>query len=191
MGSAMSVFTILILCCWIIFFVYWFISAFSQKESAERPGIKNITIIRLFIVIPFLILFRPDWFAAGTMILKHTAASRLTGVIICAAGLVVCIWARNTIAGNWSNILDLKKDHELIRNGPYSVVRHPIYSGFLLMYLGSAVTIGTLGALIGFVILFIGCLFRIRKEEALLTTHFGTAYPEYRQQTKALIPWLY
>jgi len=50
--------------------------------------------------------------------------------------------------GDWSALVELKKDHQLIRRGPYAIVRHPIYSGFMLATLGTAVMQGELHGLL-------------------------------------------
>jgi protein-S-isoprenylcysteine O-methyltransferase Ste14 len=61
------------------------------------------------------------------------------------AGLAQALWARVALGGNWSGQVTLKQKHELIRHGPYAHVRHPICSAILLMLLGTALAIGTLG----------------------------------------------
>jgi Isoprenylcysteine carboxyl methyltransferase (ICMT) family len=62
--------------------------------------------------------------------------------------LLLALWARVTIGRNWSASVTLKKGHELIRTGPYALVRHPIYSGFLLMIIGTMIFIGRLVGII-------------------------------------------
>ena len=58
------------------------------------------------------------------------------------AGVAFAVWARMLLAGNWSSDVTLKRDHELIVNGPYALVRHPIYTGILLALIGTALAIG-------------------------------------------------
>src|SRR5207244_6914218 len=53
-------------------------------------------------------------------------------------GLSVTLWARLALGRNWSASVTFKQDHELIERGPYRHVRHPIYTGILLMALGTA-----------------------------------------------------
>ena len=53
------------------------------------------------------------------------------GALVCLLGLFVTLWARWTLAGNWSSDVTFKQGHELIRTGPYRFVRHPIYTGIL------------------------------------------------------------
>jgi protein-S-isoprenylcysteine O-methyltransferase Ste14 len=104
---------------------------------------------------------------------------------------MTCIWARRTLAGNWSSLPVLKKDHDLVQDGPYKFVRHPIYTGFLLMFLGTALAIGRLGGFIGFAVCFMGFWIKLRQEEALMIKRFRGNYLSYKKRVKALIPYLF
>jgi protein-S-isoprenylcysteine O-methyltransferase Ste14 len=95
------------------------------------------------------------------------------------------------LAGNWSYDVVLKEDHEVIERGPYAYVRHPIYSGVLLMVLGSAVISGRCSAFIVLAVLFIGFWFKSLEEERLLTDHFPVEYKKYKQRVKAFIPFVF
>jgi len=59
-----------------------------------------------------------------------------------AAGLLFSVWARRYLGRNWSRAVTIKKDHELITSGPYSLVRHPIYTGLLVGLFGCALAVG-------------------------------------------------
>ena len=59
------------------------------------------------------------------------------GAALMFAGVVFSVWARFVLAANWSSLVQLKQDHELIVEGPYRWVRHPIYTGVLLMFAGN------------------------------------------------------
>jgi protein-S-isoprenylcysteine O-methyltransferase Ste14 len=98
--------------------------------------------------------------------------------------------ARRALAGNWSRAVAFKEDHELITTGLYRYVRHPIYTGVLLMVLATALFVGTLSAAIGFIIIVLGLWSKLRAEEELLTKHFPKEYPAYKDRTKALIPYV-
>jgi len=91
---------------------------------------------------------------------------------------------------NWSGTVSFKQDHELIEHGPYRFVRHPIYTGMLLMVLGTAVSSGRLSALLALVFFSFGIWKKLRREETLLTKYFPDAYPRYMSHTKALIPFV-
>ncbi|HWQ21086.1 MAG TPA: isoprenylcysteine carboxylmethyltransferase family protein, partial [Methanotrichaceae archaeon] len=92
---------------------------------------------------------------------------------------------------NWSGDIELKKGHELITNGIYGVVRHPIYTGMLLMALGTLLLTGAIGSLLFFLIMLAFMLFKIKEEEELMTKHFPEEYPVYKRHVKALIPFIW
>ena len=124
----------IILACWILFFVYWLVSAQRVKAVAEKQSLASALAHRLPVGLGWWLLAYPR--------LPRTDLTRLVGVLVGAYGLCITICARRTLAGNWSSDVTFKQGHELIRSGPYRFVRHPIYTGLLIMSLGSAIEIG-------------------------------------------------
>jgi protein-S-isoprenylcysteine O-methyltransferase Ste14 len=112
------------------------------------------------------------------------------GLALTILGLGFAVWARVHLGRFWSGMVTLKKDHELIRSGPYAFVRHPIYTGLLTAAAGTALARGTLAALLALGLIGVACWLKIRAEEKLLTNHFGDAYRDYRRQVAALIPFM-
>jgi protein-S-isoprenylcysteine O-methyltransferase Ste14 len=92
---------------------------------------------------------------------------------------------------NWSGEITIKDGHELIRTGPYGVIRHPIYTALLAMYFGTAIVSGEMHALAGLAIGIIAYLRKTRLEEANLVNAFGARYDSYRDDTWALLPRIY
>ena len=185
--------------CWIIFLLYWFISARSLKPIQETSGWLggNWYPILFLIGVLFMINFRllgrlgipRDKLAIP--LLPDTIVLNVIIVILLGTGLIVAIIARRTLARNWSGAVALKEDHELITTGLYRYVRHPIYTGMLLMILGTALSLATLGACIGFLIILVGVLLKLKQEEALLTKHFAQDYLSYKERTRTLIPFIW
>jgi protein-S-isoprenylcysteine O-methyltransferase len=104
--------------------------------------------------------------------------------------LLVTIWSRRTLGGNWSSEVAFKQGHELVKTGPYRYARHPICTGLLLMCLGTAVAVGQFHSWLGLLILCVGFWIKLMQEESLLLQHFPTEYPVYRKQVKALVPFV-
>ncbi len=102
----------------------------------------------------------------------------------------LAIAARRTLGRNWSGAITEKTDHELIRSGPYRLVRHPIYTAIIGMFLGTALVSGDVHAFLGTVVMAAAYARKIRLEERNLAAVFGPRYDDYRRTTRALIPWV-
>ena len=86
----------------------------------------------------------------------------------------------------------IKRDHELIRQGPYRLVRHPIYSGILCGAVGTSIAFGALRNLLALPLLLLGFWVKASAEERLLRSQFGERYLEYcREVRSAIIPFLF
>jgi protein-S-isoprenylcysteine O-methyltransferase Ste14 len=112
------------------------------------------------------------------------------GLLLCLAGLALLLLARFTLGRNWSDLVVIKKDHELVARGPYRWVRHPLYSGFLLAFAGSALTLGSPAAYALLLFCILAFTIKARAEEKLLTRQFPSEYPAYCRRVKAFIPSL-
>ncbi len=110
------------------------------------------------------------------------------GVFLVAGGLAFASWARFYLGRLWSGSVTLKAEHAIIRAGPYALTRHPIYTGLLLALIGTALVRATLASLLGFFLLALGVMLKIRQEERLLIGHFGDAYRAYQAEVPAVIP---
>lgn len=120
-----------------------------------------------------------------------TAATGALSDLLAIPGLAVTLWARAALGRNWSAAVTFKQDHELIQRGPYAYVRHPIYSGLLLMLLGTAVASGRLRSFVFVGVWFPLLAIKAHFEEQLMVRHFPEAYPDYRRRVKALIPGIW
>jgi protein-S-isoprenylcysteine O-methyltransferase Ste14 len=192
--------------CWILFLLYWFISWQSVKPTEEmRWGVRSSkwVIILIFIIIffsrqlglaSFLSLPRChlDWRGChfGIANLSPDLLTQVISVIITVSGLTIAIIARKTLAGNWSNNIEFKKGHELITRGIYGYMRHPIYTGVLLMGFGTMLLSGTPVLFLSMLAMTGFCILKLTQEEKLLTKHFPKEYPTYKKRVKALIPYI-
>jgi protein-S-isoprenylcysteine O-methyltransferase Ste14 len=189
----------IIIVCWAIFALYWFINASSVKPTQETKGRLAGNWHSIWLIIGGLFLSNVPFLAKvgvpasplTTLLIPHSIVINAVITVLAVAGLIIAMIARRTLAGNWSRAVAFKNDHELITTGLYRYVRHPIYTGVLLMILATALSVGTLSAGIGFVIIVLGIGFKLRAEEALLTKHFPRDYSAYKERTKALIPYIF
>ena len=130
-------------------------------------------------VLSFVLLL---WDKIWNLVIVHRSiGTDIISVSFCVFGLFLCLWAREVLAGNWNIGVVLKKKHELIKTGPYSYVRHPIYSGLIFIFFGTALAIGKLGGFIGLIVLIISLWFKLRDEEKLMIEYFGKRYLDSRQ----------
>jgi protein-S-isoprenylcysteine O-methyltransferase Ste14 len=176
---------------WLVFMVYWLWSARKLKRSVqtEHP-MKRFFAYWLPLFMAF-VLGPGDWFGPGWLsgrFVPHSAIFEPIGLFLCVAGLVLACWARHTIGENWSAVVQLKENHQLITRGPYNSIRHPIYSGMLLLFLGTAIFMGHWRSLLAVAIVFASCWRKLRVEERWLSQLFGEVYLKYMARTRALIP---
>ena len=114
----------------------------------------------------------------------------ILGTVLLAAGLGFTVWARRHLGRNWSASVVVKEDHALVRTGPYRYLRHPIYTGILLAFLGMVVAIGEVRGLVALAFAAIAFVVKSRAEEARMRATFPE-YNAYAQQTSAIIPYVY
>ena len=118
----------LIVAPWIVFGVYWVINASSVKATAERQSLASALPSRSLTLAGGILLFwRSPPHPLETRFISNTVTAGCSGLGICLLGLALAIWSRNTLGRNWSSVVMLKKEHELVERGPYRFVRHPIY----------------------------------------------------------------
>jgi len=175
---------------WLLFSIYWEIAAKNSASvaSVESRGSRRL---HVFLANAALILILVPVHGLRQRCLPVSSIVIAAGLIIEATGLLLAVWARRHLGRNWSGEISIKRDHQLVRSGPYHVVRHPIYTALLAMYLGSAVVSGELHALFGLALAAIAYVHKVRLEEAVLAQFFGEEYRDYRRVTWALLPGLF
>jgi protein-S-isoprenylcysteine O-methyltransferase Ste14 len=188
----MSIYNFLVPALWIAWIAVWVISARSVKETERQ----ETDVTRLGYSLPL-------WAAAFLLVagsvplgilderfVAHSAWLPLAATILTAIGLGFAIWARFHLGSNWSARVTVKRDHDLIRSGPYRFVRHPIYTGLLVAFLGTALLIGEWRGLVALVLVLGSFWSKLRLEERWMAETFGAAYRDYKAKVAALIPFL-
>jgi protein-S-isoprenylcysteine O-methyltransferase Ste14 len=133
--------------------------------------------------------------AAGTLTasLKDSAwqfgSTGLAGPIVMWAGLAVRVWAIVVLGQSFRTTVEVDAGQRVVDRGPYRWVRHPSYTGILLLMAGLSLVYGNWPALAVLLVLPAGVLIhRIFVEEAVLTEVIGRPYTDYAARTKRLVP---
>jgi protein-S-isoprenylcysteine O-methyltransferase Ste14 len=118
---------------------------------------------------------------------------RASGVVGGGGALALLAWSHVSLGQNFSPLVDLRPDHELIRQGAYRWMRHPMYSAYALLFMCAFLISENWGvAVSGLGIIVPLMTIRLQREEILLRERFGTAYTAYANQTARFLPlsWL-
>jgi protein-S-isoprenylcysteine O-methyltransferase Ste14 len=174
---------------WVAFSLYWDAAA---KNAAPAKSAESRTSRRIHVFLTNVaVLLELVPLRGLRRFLPLSSATMAAGLAVEAMGLFLAILARRHLGRNWSGEISIKVDHQLIRSGPYKMLRHPIYTGLLTMYAGTALVTGTWLALAGFAMAAFAYGRKIRLEEANLNVAFGPEYEAYRRETWALVPGLF
>ena len=178
---------------WLAWLAYWWFGAGKLKAVERRESSVQRASHAIPMVVAALLFLLPAR-SLGMLAAPFIARSGIgygVGVALVVLGLGFAVQARRHLGANWSAIVTLKHDHSLIRSGPYRYVRHPIYTGMLIAFAGSALALGEWRGLLAMLLVAAALVVKLRREECLMLEHFGTAYADYRRASWALLPWIY
>ena len=177
---------------WLAWIAYWAVAARAVKQTQRSEDARSRLSYYGPLIAGAVIMAIPN--ILGSLLESPLVASTPVWqgleIALVALGLGFAVWARVWLGRNWSSMVTVKQGHELIRNGPYALVRHPIYTGLSLALIGSALMLGNWRALIGLVLIVGSFLRKLRIEERFMAAEFGEAYARYRAQVPALIPFI-
>ncbi len=160
----------------------------SAGESEPR---NNRWVLPAFAVLSLLLAYMPAWTDRADLWVIDGNATRWVGVALFAIGCVLQLWPVFVLGHRFSGLASIQRDHRLVTDGLYGVIRHPSYVGLLLTALGWALVFRSgVGVLITALII-VPTVARIRAEEALLSARFGAEYEAYRARTARLIPGIW
>jgi protein-S-isoprenylcysteine O-methyltransferase Ste14 len=191
--SAMTIFQGIIPALWLVFIIYWVISAWFAKRNLGVTAWWRQSLLRgAIVVLTIAALHVAGAGRAFRVVQAFQAHSLLLGGIGAALvllGLGLAIFARIYLGRNWGMPMSRKAEPELVTGGPYAFVRHPIYTGIMLAMLGSAIGQSIIWALP--LVLFVPYfLYSARREEDLMREQFPMQYPDYMQRTKMIVPFV-
>lgn len=185
---------------WVLGVAGWYVIRYPFERRAKRVRVvsdrrSRADVFGLACAVFGLAIFPAFYVATGIPQSADYPASAwavAAGIVIYGAALWVFRRSHKELGRNWSITLEIRQQHELVSGGPYAVVRHPMYTSFLLMGLGQAFLLANwvvgLAGLLGFAALF---FLRVNKEERMMLEIFGSQYRAYIEKTKRIIPYLY
>ncbi|CDX62701.1 Isoprenylcysteine carboxyl methyltransferase [Mesorhizobium plurifarium] len=172
---------------WLLLVIYLTVRSIGVKRDAEPHLLQSFGLMFAMIaafLLPHLPLFAFVNFAPVNAVLSGI------GAVLTVAGMLLLVWARQTLGRNWSQTVSVKQEPELVTSGPYRRLRHPMYTGGLLACIGSAIVVG--GPFV-FLLVLLGAIFiwRVGAEDRLLARQFPDEFPAYARRTNALVPFVW
>ncbi len=177
---------------WQLLALVWLILFFGMKRAKRLEGWGERAQHEVLVAFGFWLLFADywNWGWFDFRLLPNVPQVWAVGLALTAVGVGTAIWARLSLGSNWSGMVTLKKDHELIRSGLYRWVHHPIYTGILLAMFGTAMIGGHLRGWFGMALALAAFYFKARREEKFLREEFGPAFDEHARRTGMFLPKL-
>ena len=178
---------------WMAFGLIWLLGALFQKQTARREasGIRLVYLVFGGLAVLLLVDKKLQLGPLESHFVPQDMLFGGAGLALTFIGVAFAVWARVFLGRNWSGAVTVKKDHELIRNGPYAIVRHPIYTGALVALLGTAIVFAEARGLVSVGIATIALCVKLLHEERFMTEQFGAEYAKYSQKVKRLIPFVW
>ncbi|HEY1890908.1 MAG TPA: isoprenylcysteine carboxylmethyltransferase family protein [Steroidobacteraceae bacterium] len=134
---------------WVLWMVVWVVLARNVKVTVRRQDAVPRLLNMALLLCAAVLLWTAHLPVAGLTVRVLPASQwrfwTAAGAALTLLGLLFAVWARVYLGRNWSGVAALKADHELVTGGPYRWVRHPIYSGLALAFVGTAMAIGSGG----------------------------------------------
>ena len=165
---------------------------FFKKGEKEDPKEKMIG-VALPTLIGFLIIFiAPYSDSHNILTINGGDILRYFGLIIFLVGYIFMIWAPLHLGKQFSWLVTVQEEHELVTDGPFRYMRHPRYSGIIQWVFGVALIFLSIAGLVLAVLMSVLMLIRIPKEERMLHEEFGKEWEKFcKRTTKKIIPWIY
>jgi protein-S-isoprenylcysteine O-methyltransferase Ste14 len=175
---------------WMILCLYWLICALRSKEVKAKESRKERLSYLVPLIIGLTLLFshRAHYSWLGLRFASDSTPLEVAGVLLTVAGVALAMWSRVVLGENWSAAVSIREDHELIGQGPYRAMRHPMYTGMLLGLFGTVLALGEVRGLVALVIVWLGFYRKARKEEAFLAREFGPRFTDHARRRGMFLP---
>jgi protein-S-isoprenylcysteine O-methyltransferase Ste14 len=158
--------------------------ALTRRGATVRTAGGLASLVPYFFWVPYVVIgLRPG------PELDVPEALRWLGAALAAGGVAFSLWSIVTLGRHYDLVLEVHQDHELVRRGPYALVRHPVYTGLGLHFAGACLGTGNLVLIAGTLLVSYPAFYlRARAEERLLRDRFGAQYEKYAREVPMLVP---
>ncbi|MDP9245909.1 MAG: isoprenylcysteine carboxylmethyltransferase family protein [Chloroflexota bacterium] len=117
-------------------------------------------------------------------------ALRWLGLVVVIAGSVFSFWSASTLGSEFDLDVEVHSGHRIIDRGPYGIVRHPVYLGIAIHFIGACLATGNVLLIAGTVLVTFPALYlRAAAEEQLLRAGLGPEYDAYARRVPMLVPF--
>jgi hypothetical protein len=124
---------------WMIFGVYWGIAGLDSAPTRNSESWASTYFHQFLLCAAFLLLILPVSRLNGWFLPQRLPFVVAVGATVQAGFFLLAVWARRHLGRNWSAEVRIATDHQLVRTGPYRLLRHPIYTAMLGMFLGTTI----------------------------------------------------
>lgn len=186
-----NIFLIIALVFFAIRFIYWKIT--EVKADREKPRKDRAYSKKRMFTTSIGLLVGLQVIGISIFPFEQNIITSSIGLLLVIIGFAISMEGRRVLGTNWAHAAEyqIKKNHELVTNSIYKLIRHPIYSGYLLSLVGIELILSSYLSLV-FIILAIPVMhFQASNEEKILSKYFGIKYTNYKKRTFRFFPYLW
>jgi protein-S-isoprenylcysteine O-methyltransferase Ste14 len=160
----------------------------QQAIQQEGKGMFAARVVMFFLLIGWFVLYaiHPPWL--GVLSIPLPGWLRWLGFFLSIISLGFWIWTQVALGKEWSPQLQLREEHHLVTDGPYKHIRHPLYTAMMGFGIGLALLTANMIFVALAVLIIIGLIARVPKEEQMMMQEFGEEYITYAHRTGRFLP---
>lgn len=179
--------TIELVVCW---FAWAYPFAFRAPHYQKRASIVDTVYTLLGLALEGAAIFISWWFRLPPG--SSPGIGRMLGSMALGPVAAILAWHAVKHLGKQFRVrAGLYADHELVRTGPYGLVRHPIYASILAILLSTLLLLTRWKwVAISLALFAAGTEIRVHVEDGLLSSRFGQDFEDYRRQVRAYVPFV-
>jgi protein-S-isoprenylcysteine O-methyltransferase Ste14 len=166
---------------------WWWRSSRDPTARREDRGSMALVVGSALVGLLLGFVLASQWRGAAIPWLRPQVT--IAGIVFIVVGTVLRWWSILTLGRYFTLDVAVRSTQAVVQSGPYRFVRHPSYTGLLLIFVGIGLTLANWASIIAIlVVCSLGLLYRVRIEERALAESLGQPYVDYMRHTKRFIP---